>query len=166
MAAIAIMLVGVCCMSSSVGGTAFGLGFIPGTLPKLASDLKLNELKKALKYGKSLLPDFRTKVMNASASSNDERLEFIDSIDDAKCRDITERIGKIDEEIANDDGPVEVLTLSGMKFKEAAIHEFIDVTAAELAEIGTMCGGALQPQSEGDGEGEGEEGEGDGEDEE
>ena len=29
MAAIAIMLVGVCCMSSSVGGTAFGLGFIP-----------------------------------------------------------------------------------------------------------------------------------------
>ena len=156
MAAIAIMLVGVCCMSSSVGGTAFGLGFIPGTLPKLASDLKLNELKKALKYGKSLLPDFRTKVMNASASSNDERLEFIDSIDDAKCQNIKTRSENMIKHMLENEPPDEVLTLSGMKPTDTAIYEFLEMPRTEFLAIGTMCEGALQPHARGEGEGDGE----------
>ena len=155
MAAIAIMLVGVCCMSSSVGGTAFGLGFIPNT-PKLASDLKLNELKKALKYGKDLLPEFNAKVTNASASSNDERLEFIDSIDDAKCQNIKTRSENMIKHMLENEPPDEVLTLSGMKPTDTAIHEFLEMPRTEFAAIGTMCEGALQPHARGEGEGDGE----------
>ena len=156
MAAIAIMLVGVCCMSSSVGGTAFGLGFIPGTLPKLVSDLKLNELKKALKYGKDLLPEFNAKVTNASASSQDERLEFIDSIDDAKCQDIKTRSENMFKHMVENEPPEEVLTLSGMKPTDTAIYEFLEMPRTEFIAIGTMCEGALQPHARGEGDGEGE----------
>ena len=102
------------------------------------------------------MPEFNAKVMNASASSNDERLEFIDSIDDAKCQNIKTWSENMIKHMLENEPPDEVLTLSGMKPTDTAIYEFLEMPRTEFLAIGTMCEGALQPHARGEGEGDGE----------
>ena len=153
----ALVVLALCCLSSSAGVGGFFGGLISGTEPHFMKVTKAKEMKDIVKDLKKFINDYETQIQtkfpnagpDLSGLSTEDRAEYITMTKEnmsnlrngeicVKVRDNTDENGKLMGQTELNEYSDKVFTLNGTKGKNKLFREYVD-GFDEVGDMVSVC---------------------------
>ena len=158
----ALVVLAICCLSSSIGAGGFFGGMIPGTEPHFLKVTKAKEMKDIVKDLKKLINDYETQIQtefpnagpDLSGLNTEERTvystmakENMTSLRDGeicvKVKDNTDKNGKFVGKVELNEYTNNVFTLNGNVSKNKLFGDYIglddNISKSKVDEMMSVC---------------------------
>ena len=141
----ALVVLAICCLSSSIGAGGFFGGMIPGTEPHFLKVTKAKKMKDIVKDLKKLINDYETQIQtefpnagpDLSGLNTEERTAYLTMVKEnmtslrdgeicVKVKDNTDENGKFMGRAELKEYSDTVFTLNGTKGKNKLFREYVD----------------------------------------